>query len=186
MIIDPLYLYSLIFANLFLTFLLMVLIRTQGGLFKELVGLKRKKQDHQLALEKKQNEILFKAKAEAIKIVKEAKIDQAKLGQWLDKQLKKITVTVLDRYQESLEENLTKSIKSLKKISKDVEKESLKAVQAEVANYRKVRLEKAQEEIEAILARVASEVLGRSLSLKDHEKLIFQALDKAQKKGVFK
>ncbi len=165
MLIEPVYLYGLITANFLLIFLLAALVKL--------------KKDARLA---EAQEILKQAIKQAGQIEKTAAINQEKLSQWLEKRVRKASETILERYQQSLNLNINKSIEILEKTSKEVEKQALKEVGLAVENYKKARLEKAQEEIAVIINQITADVLGRSLSVNDHEQLIFSALEKARQR----
>jgi hypothetical protein len=60
------------------------------------------------------------------------------------------------------------------------------AMLVEVEKARDERLQKLGEEIFNILTSVSLRVLGKSLSVSDHEQLILEALEKAKKEGVFR
>lgn len=206
--IEPIFLYAFIGSTFFLSLLVVVLVWVQISLIRTLAKMERKAQQWQLLWDKKERELVLKAKMEAQKIVKEAirraakiekaaKMNQEKFAQQLDErtekvvvkhsqQLAKVSEATLQRYQQALNQNINKSINILKSISKDIEKGALKAMEAEVEDYRRERLKKVEEQIYEIISNLSQEVLGKSLSLREHEKLIFEALKKAKKQGGFR
>ncbi|MBL7078034.1 hypothetical protein ISS42_00015 [Candidatus Shapirobacteria bacterium] len=64
-------------------------------------------------------------------------------------------------------------------------KEAYQAMIKEINEEKGKRRQKLDEEIVLIIEEVAKDVLGRSFSLQEHEELIFKALEKAKKRGVF-
>ncbi|MGE5041442.1 MAG: hypothetical protein ACM3IJ_00895 [Candidatus Levyibacteriota bacterium] len=68
-----------------------------------------------------------------------------------------------------------------KKISQDFE-----SVQAELAEYKKARLEEIEKNIQGILRQVILEAIGSNINLQIHEDLVLESLDKAKKTGFFK
>lgn len=60
------------------------------------------------------------------------------------------------------------------------------AAKQEIEEYKKTELQNAHQQINQIIAKASKEVLGKSLTLEDQEQLIFDALERAKKDGVFK
>lgn len=67
------------------------------------------------------------------------------------------------------------------KINQDFE-----SVRAELAEYKKARLEEIEKNIQAILKQVIIDSIGNSLNIQIHEDLVLESLDKAKKTGFFK
>ena len=90
-----------------------------------------------------------------------------------------------------------KEVKNFKESMEDLTSSSEKLVQKkidsdyfhvkkEIQNYKKNALQKIDQGIYAILERISNLVLGKALSLSEHEDLIEKSLEKAKKEGVFK
>ncbi len=62
---------------------------------------------------------------------------------------------------------------------------SLARVEHEIDEYRKNKLEKIDSEIRQIVFSAAREVIGRAISLSEHEDLVSKALERAKKDRVF-
>src|SRR3989344_2856080 len=62
---------------------------------------------------------------------------------------------------------------------------SLEKINRELDQYRKNRLVEVDDQVRQIILSAAREVLGRSISLSEHEQLVREALDKAKKDKVF-
>lgn len=60
-----------------------------------------------------------------------------------------------------------------------------KALQ-ELENYKQGRMSSFEGEVKDLAHRTALEILGRSISVEEHEQLIWEALDKAKRGGIFK
>jgi len=121
----------------------------------------------------------------------------------------------LEEYKKELESLKQKNIEILKNTSKSIEEDTLREVedfdsiieketvasqkiiqekiekdyarvQKEVDEYKTQMVNKVDEQIYKILQEVSKLVLGKSLSLAEHEQLIIDALDQAKKDGLTK
>jgi F0F1-type ATP synthase membrane subunit b/b' len=131
------------------------------------------------------------------------------------KKFEKLTSDFTVMYSQVLQDLKTKNIETFQNVSKDIElntieeiknfKESIKrltvssqkevkekidteyeASKKEIDIYKKEELKKVDSDIYDLLEKIAKEVLGKAISLSDHEALIEDALEKAKKEGVFK
>lgn len=129
------------------------------------------------------------------------------------KDFEKVAVTLLEAYKKELEGLKANTIKIASNITKDIEsnteaeledfKETLKKetyesqkiveqkiegqylqTEKELETYRQERIKKVEDEIYNIIQNVAKAVLGKAISLEDHEQLIIDALNKAKEEGV--
>lgn len=57
--------------------------------------------------------------------------------------------------------------------------------QKEVARYKEEQMRRVEGSVDRIILRLSEEVLGKAISLEDHEKLIIDALSKAKEEGLF-
>ena len=64
-------------------------------------------------------------------------------------------------------------------------KEEFAAAKKDLENYKVARMAKINQEINALCSQVMLEVLGRSIPLAEHEKLLMEALEEAKKEGIF-
>ncbi|MEK7595714.1 MAG: hypothetical protein AAB443_03985 [Patescibacteria group bacterium] len=55
----------------------------------------------------------------------------------------------------------------------------------EIVTYKEAQMREVEEKIDKIVLKLSSEILGRAISLEDHEKLVFEALNKIKEEGVF-
>lgn len=81
---------------------------------------------------------------------------------------------------------------STKKFEDDMQKQMqgfrnslLPTIQKELEAYKKERIDKADKIINSIIQEVAAKALNKSIPQEDHQKLIIESLEKAQKEGVF-
>ncbi|MBI3341554.1 hypothetical protein HY024_00365, partial [Candidatus Curtissbacteria bacterium] len=61
----------------------------------------------------------------------------------------------------------------------------VKNAQGEIETYKKNQMEGIDEEVREIVAKVAPDVLGKSINFDDHEDLVWKALEKAKREGLF-
>lgn len=131
------------------------------------------------------------------------------------KKFEKATSDFTNMYTKTLQDLRTKNIEVFQNISKDIEtntmdevknfKESMKrlttlsqkevkrkievdyeAARKEIESYKKEELGKIDLKIYEFLGKVSKLVLGKAISLSEHEDLIEKSLEKAKKEGVFK
>lgn len=112
-------------------------------------------------------------------------------------ELQQETINTVRNISKGIEEGVVSEMKDFKEVlqketvdsQKIVEQkieEEYKAAQTDVDSYKKEQLKKIDTSIYDILQLVAKEVLGKSLSLGEHEALVTEALEKAKTEGVFK
>ena len=73
----------------------------------------------------------------------------------------------------------------LQKQTKEFRDSMLPNLQKELEEYKKMRLQQADRTITHIIQEVSQEILNKSLSLDDHQRLLTESLEKAKKEGVF-
>lgn len=131
------------------------------------------------------------------------------------KEFEKTTSDFTALYSQILQDLKTKNIEIFQDVSKDIEvntndeiknfKESMQKLttlsqeevkkkidldyknsKKEIEDYKKEQLKKIDLEIYEFLEKISKIVLGKALSLSEHEDLIEKSLEKAKKEGVFK
>lgn len=95
------------------------------------------------------------------------------LGNLISKKGEEISDFVGKQQEEQLKESQFFVANMLSKIEKETE------------DYRKNKLTKVDEEIRQIVLSAAREVIGRAISLSEHEDLVTKALEKAKKEQIF-
>ncbi len=73
----------------------------------------------------------------------------------------------------------------LQKQTKEFSATMLPTLEKELEEYKKIRLQQADRTITHVIQEVSQEILNKSLSLDDHQRLLTEALEKAKKEGVF-
>ena len=95
--------------------------------------------------------------------------------------LQKLASQSLNEFQ-----TITKTMEAeLQKQNKEYRESLLPALQKELDEYKKLRLAQAERTITHVIQEVSQEILNKSLSLEDHERLLIESLEKAKKEGAF-
>ncbi len=132
-----------------------------------------------------------------IKEFEKATSDFMKLYTQVLQDLKSKNIEVFQNVSKDIEVNTIEEIKSFKESMEKLTSSSERLVQKkididyvtvkkEIEDYKETTLKKIDQEIYGLLEKVAKEVLGKALSLSEHEILIEKSLEKAKKEGVFK
>lgn len=99
-------------------------------------------------------------------------------------------------YQESLKQVTDQSLKEFQTISKELEESlhkeistfhntMLPTLEKELAGYKEMRMKQTEAMIKDIIQKVSQEMLNKSISLDDHQKLLIASLEKAKREGTF-
>ncbi len=131
------------------------------------------------------------------------------------KEFEKVTSDFTKVYSQTLQDLRSKNIEIFQNTSKDIElnaseelknfKESMdkltsqsqgevekkidtdyQSAKGEIENYKKEQLEKIDSDIYELLEKISKTILGKTISLSDHEDLIEKSLEKAKKEIGFK
>ena|SRR5579862_8948052 len=95
--------------------------------------------------------------------------------------LQKLTAQSLSEFQA-----ITKNMGvELERQTKDYRESLLPGLQKELDDYKKLRIAQADRTITHVIQEVSQEILNKSLSVEDHERLLIEALEKAKKEGAF-
>lgn len=83
-------------------------------------------------------------------------------------------------------QNATKTLSSdLQKQIADFKASMLPKMEQELEEYRKSRMIQTEQLVSQVVQRASQEILNKTISLEDHQKLMIEALEKARKEGVF-
>jgi len=132
-----------------------------------------------------------------IKEFEKATSDFANIYSQVLKDLKTNNIEVFQNVSKDIEENTMAEVKNFKESMQKLTLFSQKEVREkintdylaskkELEDYKKEELQKIDSGIYELLEKITKEVLGKALSLADHEDLIEKSLEKAKKGGVFK
>lgn len=114
-------------------------------------------------------------------ILQDLKIKNVEVFQKVSKDIETNTVEEIKNFKESMQKLTTLSQKEVKrKIDADYS-----IAKKEIENYKKEELQKIESGIYVLLEKMSKLVLGKALSLTEHEDLIEKSLEKAKKEGLF-
>ncbi len=83
-------------------------------------------------------------------------------------------------------QNVTKALQTdLEKQIQTFHDTLLPGLQKELEAYKQSRMKQAEATITRVVQEVSQEVLNKSISFEDHQKLLTESLDKAKKEGIF-
>lgn len=68
---------------------------------------------------------------------------------------------------------------------KDFRNSLLPSIQKEIEEYKEARFREIDRSARSVVERVTKEVLNKSISSEDHEKLVLESLEKAKSQGIF-
>jgi hypothetical protein len=114
-------------------------------------------------------------------VLQDLKTKNIEVFQSLSKDIEKDTVDEIKSFKESMQKLTTLSQNEIKK-KIDADYEILKT---EVENHKKEKMQKVDSEIYRLLEEISKLVLGKALSLSEHEGLIEESVEKAKKEGIF-
>jgi len=214
MLIDPFIFFTLIIAAITVSISLIILIASYVKVLKKYNYLLRQQESLKMHDHRKAIEILEKARQKAATLLENQVHNELKTVSLNEiRDFEKAANDLLAFYKQELEDIKTSTIKIASNITKDIEsntiselkdfkeilqketyasqkiveekvEEEYSEMKKELEAYRQERLKKIEDEIYNIIQDVSMLVLGRSLSVRDHEELILEALEKAKKKKV--
>jgi len=121
----------------------------------------------------------------------------------IDEQYKHVFAQLKKEYTQQTQEALTSlqklAVAELDTFSKNLKKETLNSQvfigarineefetkQKEIESYKSQRMKQVDQTINALIAKVAEEVLGKVIPIDEHEQLVLEALENAKKEEVF-
>jgi hypothetical protein len=158
------------------------------------------------ALEK-EKKILHDATNKADQIIADAQTMSTESKKTLDLALQKITADIekettgtagefTKNYEASLKQLAAASLNDFESVFKemkiDVQKETkefhdsqLSALQKEMDEYKQAQFKRAEQAVSQVIQKVSQEILGSTISLEDHHKLLTDSLEKAKREGMF-
>lgn len=155
----------------------------------------------------KERKIIGDATEAADKIIHDTKFVSSTSKEELDNALKKLVTDIekesdqegegiKNAYQTSLKTITDSSLQNFNRISKELEDDLQKQIKAfneaqlgsmkkELDDYKQAQLKLTQETVTRIVQQVSQEVLNKSISVDDHQKLVIESFEKAKKQGLF-
>lgn len=153
------------------------------------------------------NEIIADAASEASEILTGAQYVSDSSKKTVDDALKNVSVDIKKEaeqtardftksYQTSLTQLTNESLSDFQHITKELQTDLQKklsefhstllpALEKELEEYKKTRIRLIEESVTRIVTDASQEIMNKSISLEDHQKLVIDSLEKAKKEGVF-
>lgn len=99
-------------------------------------------------------------------------------------------------YQSSLDQIAQQSLTEFQTVTKELQTDLqtqvkqfhetlLPSLEKELDEYKQARLQQAEQTITRIIQQAAQDILKKSISFEDHQKLLAESLEKAKKEGLF-
>lgn len=99
-------------------------------------------------------------------------------------------------YQHELKQLTDQSLADFKHISKELQDSMQKqaadfhtnmlpALEKELESYKQERIKQTEQMIKGIIQKVSQQVLNKTISIDDHQKLLIDSLEKAKREGIF-
>ncbi len=110
----------------------------------------------------------------------ELKDNNIKMVNIISKDIENSTVAELKDFKEILKKETFES----QKIVEDKIEDAYKIAQKEIEDYKLERIKKVESQIYEIIQNVSKIVLGKTLSLQEHEQLVIDSLEKAKNEGT--
>lgn len=133
-------------------------------------------------IKKSSKEIVDQALQQMVAHIQEESIETAgKFMNSYSESLKELANTSLVDFQNvarGLEGDLQKQIKEFRETL-------LPDLKKELDDYKQVRLKQSDEIINHVIQKAAQEIMNKSISLEDHQKILTDALERAKTEGVF-
>jgi hypothetical protein len=133
-------------------------------------------------VKKSSKEIVDKALQQMVSHIQKESIETAgKFMNSYSESLKKLATTSLIDF-----ENVAKGLEGdLQRQIKEFRETLLPDLKKELDNYKQVRLKQSEETINLVIQKAAQEIMNKTISLEDHQKILTDALEKAKTEGVF-
>ena len=159
-------------------------------------------------------QIIQEARIKASEIIKKTETFSRETKDAMIAELGKVSTEYIGSYKQALNEAKTETVSVLAGVSKDLKSKALSEVETfkgslqaeikssqealrqavnagyqkiegEIDKYRKVRLQQVDVAIFEILREVSQRVIGKALTLEEHEELVIKSLEEAKKENVF-
>jgi hypothetical protein len=133
-------------------------------------------------IKKSSKEIVDKALQQMVAHIQKESIETA--GKFMNsysdslKQLAATSLTDFENVAKGLEGDLQRQIREFRETL-------LPDLKKELDDYKQVRLKQSEEIINHVVQKAAQEVMNKTLSTEDHQKILTDALEKAKTEGVF-
>jgi len=192
----------LLLAVIGLSLVAFVTIKAYDRLLREITRLKEERELVEARARHKAVVIVEEARDKALEILREARIEAETKREALSHRLDNVTDRQVDDYKQVLQ-SITKAVedgalRELSEFRKAMEMETVNAqdivgkkieeqyaqLQKEIEAAKKSKLEELDKKLVAVIKEAGTRVLGRILTVEDHQDLVVQALEDAKKNNV--
>ena len=213
--VDPIIFFDLVIALFILSLALVIVVIYLSKTMKKLHFYLIEQEHLKADIAKNNMALLDETRNRAVKIIEDANLFSQDTKESFNKQLTSATSDFVKLYGNALNDLKAKNIEIFQNISKNIEISTLSEIKKfkeiieqetidsekmvkqkveheynltkkSIGDYKEAQIKKIDAEITAIIQRVSEIVLGKAISLTDHEQLIINALEEAKKEGVFK
>jgi hypothetical protein len=155
----------------------------------------------------KERKIMEDAVSEADQIIVNAEYIKNSSKEIVDKALQQMVAHIqkesietaskfMSSYSDSLKELASTSLVDFENVAKGLEGDLQRQIKEfretllpdlkkELEDYKQIRLKQSDEIINQVIQKASQEVMNKSISLEDHQKILTDALEKAKTEGVF-
>ncbi len=123
-------------------------------------------------------EIYIRSYNEAIKTTE---VKAAQMIQSIPQDIKITLISVIDSFRVSLTDEIKRAQSDANKVITEAYKEAIQGAE----KYKEERMKEVDASILKIVKEVTEKVLGKSLNVEEHEKLVHKALEEAKRQKVF-
>jgi F0F1-type ATP synthase membrane subunit b/b' len=113
--------------------------------------------------------------------IKSTEIKAEQMIQSIPQDIKVTLISVIDSFRVSLTDEIKRAQGDANKVITEAYKQAMEGVE----KYKEERLKEVDDSILDIVKDVTEKVLGKTLSLEEHEKLVHKALEEAKRQKIF-
>lgn len=180
-----------------LILIIFYLAKSHKQLLGDYEALKQKQKGEENLIQEAQvtaHKTIEAAAAKAQEIIRSAALFKSDIEQEFKSNLQKASLEQSSNYRNASQEVLQLAIKELNTTSKStieqsksnfvqISNEYAKAVQAQIEEYKKLKLTELNDRIEKALNQAALKIINRSIDTREHEDLVISALEEAKKEN---
>lgn len=164
--------------------------------------------------QKTAEQVVREARVKASEIITKTEAFSKETKEAMVAQLGQVSKEYVDNYKQALNQANTETVNVLAEVSKDLKSKALsevktfkgsleaeiqssqqalrqavnegyKKIEGEIDKYRQARLQQVDQAIFELLREVSQRVMGKALTLEEHEELVIKSLEEAKKENVF-
>ncbi len=190
-----------------------VLFRSYKRLVQKFIDLEIREKDAREQAARQANDIIVSARAQAKQIISSATLVSSQMSEEFARAFNESKEAQVVQYTEVLSKTSNEVVRSLHKISSDIQTNSsnqlanfqkelqgqvaesqgkitqmvdatVKSITAELEKYKKVRMAAIDSEVLKLADKLAKKYFGRGLSDSEHERIVIEAMKQAKKENV--